>query len=110
MLLEEEMRRSLAYCLWRSSWWKLLANRRIDVSPNVAEGLTAYAVEQSRAEQERALRWTSQWSQIRERAQVILNTQLSGVETQVPIPQLVIELEDEDERDDEDELDGDDEE
>jgi hypothetical protein len=81
------------------------ATQRTDAVSYVAEGLYAYAAEQSNAEEQRAIRWTTQWAAVRDRARFVLDTQLSNVETQVPLPELVVELEDEDERDDEDEAD-----
>src|SRR5262245_44300346 len=109
MILEEEMRRSLEYCWWRSRWWLQRAKRQEEVASHVAEGLHAFAVEQSNAEQDRAIRWTTQWAAIRKRAKVVLETQLSNVELQVPLPVLVVELED-DGDDDDDDLEADEEE
>jgi hypothetical protein len=90
----------------------LRANKRTDVPSHVIEGLVAYAVEQSSAEQQRAIRWTTQWSAVRERAQTVLKMQLSNVEAQVPLPELVVVLDDDDddddERDDDDDEDDDD--
>src|SRR5262245_60042391 len=94
------MRRSLEYCWWRSRWWMEQATRRTDAVCHVVEGVYAYAVEQSNAEQKRAICWAAQWAAMRERAKFVLNNQLSNVETQVPLPELVVELQDEDERDD----------
>jgi len=101
-LLEDEMRRSLVFCWWRSQWWKLRMGEQSDKTGHVAEGLSAYALEQSAAEQQRAIKWTTQWSAVRERAQAVLTTQLSNVETQEPLPELAVEIEDE-EREEEEE-------
>ena len=62
ILLEEEMRRSLEYCWRRSHWWMIQAIRRTDAVSHLAEGLYAYAVEQSYAEEQRAIHWTMQWA------------------------------------------------
>src|SRR5277367_6836379 len=108
-LLEEEMRRSLEFTWWLSNWWLSQASRRTDIAPHVAEGLRAYAVEQSNVEQRRAIRWTTQWAAVRERASAVLESQLSNVEMQVPLPELVVELNNEDEMDNEDDLNDEDE-
>jgi hypothetical protein len=92
-LLEEEMRRSLESCLWRSRWWQSRAQQRVETETHIAEGLAAYAWEQSLAEQQRAVHWSTQWSAIRERARSVLTGQLSS------LPVLVVELGDEDEGD-----------
>jgi hypothetical protein len=75
----------------------------------VAEGLAVYAWEQSLAEKERTMRWSSQWSAVRERARSVLAAHLSGADTYDMLPELVVELDDEevedrdhDEADDED--------
>ena len=59
------------------------------------EGAAAYTWEQSLAEQDRALRWATQWSTVRERAALVLKGLLTSVET--PLPELVMDLEDEEE-------------
>ena len=64
---------------------------------HVAEGLNAFAMEQSDADN--SVLYTGQHSG-HERAQHVLATQLSNVETQVPLPELLVELKKEDERDD----------
>jgi len=84
----------------------LRASQRADVANHVAEGLYAYAVEQSNMEQQRAIRWTTQWATVRERARSVLESQLSNVELQVPLPELVVELNDEDDADEADDDDG----
>ncbi|OBZ76108.1 hypothetical protein A0H81_03924 [Grifola frondosa] len=46
-LLDEEMRRVLAFHKWQASWWKEQAHRHEDVSSELAEGLEAYAERQA---------------------------------------------------------------
>jgi hypothetical protein len=101
LLLEEEMRRALESCLWRSRWWQSRAQVSAEWESYLAEGLAAYACEQSLAEKERAIQWSSQWSAVRERARHILATQLSGAETYDWLPELVVELKDDDEEEEE---------
>jgi hypothetical protein len=103
LLLEEEMRRSLDFCWWRSQWWRLRVGDQSDTAGHIAEGLSAYALEQSAAEQQRAIQWSTQWSAVRERAQTILTTQLSNVETQEPLAELAVEIEDEEREEEEEE-------
>jgi hypothetical protein len=47
LIVQEEMRRVLAYFEWRSSWWLEQANRRTHVDPSVQSGVVAYAHKQS---------------------------------------------------------------
>ncbi|KAF9235029.1 hypothetical protein BU15DRAFT_51851, partial [Melanogaster broomeanus] len=42
-LLQEEMRRVLAFLEWHASWWESQAFRRTDLDAVVVEGLSAYA-------------------------------------------------------------------
>jgi len=46
-LLREEMRRALEFLEWRSKWWILRQTSREVACPELAEGLRAYAQEQS---------------------------------------------------------------
>ena len=68
VLLNEEMRRVIEYCGWKASWWKQQASQRGDVSPELAEGLLAFAEEQAAMEDSIAIRFASQWAPIRKRA------------------------------------------
>ena len=104
LLLEEEMRRSIESCLWRSHWWQSRAQQRAESESHIAEGLAAYAWEQSLVEQHRAICWATQWSAVRDRARSVLEGQQSSAETYDLLPELVIELEDEEgDRDDDQE-------
>jgi hypothetical protein len=47
MIIQEEMRRVLAFFEWRSAWWLEQANRRLIVEPSVRSGVVAYAHKQS---------------------------------------------------------------
>jgi hypothetical protein len=66
------MRRSIAFCHWQAGWWDAQANRRGDVSTWLAEGLHAYATEQSDLERRRAASWQSNWAPLRARVADIL--------------------------------------
>lgn len=68
VLLDEEMRRVIEYCGWKASWWKQQASQRGDVSPELAEGLLAFAEEQAAMEDSIAVRFASQWAPVRKKA------------------------------------------
>lgn len=46
-LLKEEMRRTLKFLEWRSQWWKDKPASWLGVSPQLSEGIRAYALEQA---------------------------------------------------------------
>jgi hypothetical protein len=99
VLLDEEMHRALDYCWWRSQWWNSRVEIKKALAPHIAEGLSAYAREQQDAEQARALSWAAQWSAVRARAVSVLNGHLSS------LPQLTVEITDDEEDGGEDEED-----
>ena len=47
LLLPEEMRRTIAYHRRKAQWWRERANLRLDTSPALREGLSAYANRQA---------------------------------------------------------------
>ena len=47
LLVEEEMRRSLSFCLWRAQHWRAYADNQLNKAVHMREGLLAYAAEQS---------------------------------------------------------------
>jgi hypothetical protein len=93
ILLEEEMRRTVAFCVWKSQWWKERLDLRLDVSLALAEGLRAYALEQAEREREWAAQWADKWGAVRSRATLVLADHVGDVEDEVFVP-LEIELED----------------
>ncbi|KAG6822622.1 hypothetical protein H0H92_013149, partial [Tricholoma furcatifolium] len=94
ILVEEEMRRALAYTLWRVEWWKAQAEKRTDVSPMLREGLIGYAAEQAETERVRASTWEMRWAPVRQRASEALQDQLTVFND------IEIELENEEEDED----------
>lgn len=46
-LVQEEMRRIVAYLEWKADWWNAQAERRVALSAPLAEGVRAYALRQS---------------------------------------------------------------
>ena len=61
-LVQEEMRRTLAYCEWKMTWWKSQATQRADVTPAVADGLTAYAMKQAAVWDGLGLAFARKWA------------------------------------------------
>jgi hypothetical protein len=76
ILLDEEMHHVLEFCHWKESWWKEQIPRHEGLSPQLTEGLRAYAEEQ--ADMERRIResWGNKWAKARELAQPILRAAL----------------------------------
>jgi hypothetical protein len=110
-LLDEEMRRALQYCWWKAQWWKQRADTATAQLEYITEGIRAYALEQGNAEQRRAIRWSSRWSAVRERARDVLAVQSSNVDATDRLPQLIVELAEEEDREGQlDESEGEDEE
>ena len=99
LLVEEEMRRALGWCYWRAQWWLQQVNKRSDVAAHIAEGIQAYAEEQSDAERQRSIRWATQWGDIRDRARAVVANMQSVSDGVESLPELVVELDDEDDLD-----------
>lgn len=62
LLLTEEMRRVIAWFDAKSLWWLNQRSRRLDVSPETAAGLTAYALKQSVMYQDLAKSFGTHWA------------------------------------------------
>ncbi|TFK46468.1 hypothetical protein OE88DRAFT_1714953 [Heliocybe sulcata] len=62
-LLEEEMRRAVAYLEWKANWWRSQAYRRVDtgVPQDVQHGLAAYAFKQAGVMDGLAVQFASHW-------------------------------------------------
>jgi hypothetical protein len=97
MLIEEEMRRSIEFCWWSTERWRERAKAKSTPCQFLAEGLQAYAFEQVAAEDKRGMQWTILWAEVRRRAREVLKTKLGQVEDAVPLPELVIELDSDEE-------------
>jgi hypothetical protein len=67
-----------------------------DTPSYIAEGKRAYAIEQSAAEEQWAVCWATRWTAIWERAQVVLRSQLSNIDTCESLPELLIEIDNKD--------------
>lgn len=68
LLIRQEMSRVLAFLSWHAVWWDQQTTRRTDLSPETAEGVSAYANKQ--AAMRRKIRssfdllWTTGWNLI----------------------------------------------
>lgn len=97
LLLEEEMRRAIVYCRWKASFWDNAETPRESFTTQeefvLHEGVQAYARRQAEYECRRALQWEDKWRAIRERAALVLTSQLSQTGSDVlAVPALVVEL------------------
>ncbi|KAK1216163.1 hypothetical protein PQX77_021216 [Marasmius sp. AFHP31] len=96
LLVEEEMRRSIAFCHTQSAWWKAQCGRRDGIPGWLQEGLTAYAKEHSEIELIRAANWERAWEPIRGHVRTILQ-ELSDPKNSGDIrenfPELEVEIE-----------------
>ena len=99
-LVEEEMRRSLEFGRWLSSWWMQRASIRTGTTSHLKEGLIAYAGEMADMEHRRIISWEKTWASIRERAQVVLKRHLMDKDGDagIPVPKLTVEIDIEDEQ------------
>ena len=79
ILVDEEMRRVLEFCRWKTEWWLEQVPLREGLRPQLAEGLHAYAEEQADMERRICLSWTNKWSRARELAAPILQAALGAV-------------------------------
>lgn len=84
LLLEEEMRRCLQYCVWRADWWDWQATRHRDISDVLAEGLSAYASEQAATERAMEALWREGWAASRERGLEITTQAVGSAITSSP--------------------------
>ncbi|KDQ23965.1 hypothetical protein PLEOSDRAFT_1023882, partial [Pleurotus ostreatus PC15] len=97
LLLEEEMRRAIAYCQWKANYWANAETPRESLTTQedfvLHKGVRAYAPCQAEYERRRALQWEDKWCAIRERATLVLTSQLSQTGPDVlAAPALVVEL------------------
>ena len=61
LIIQEEMRRVLAFFEWRSTWWLYQANLRSHVEPSIRSGIVAYAHKQSSLCLKMAARCAGSW-------------------------------------------------
>lgn len=82
VLLDEEMRRVLEFCVWKATWWLRQIPRRKSLAQPLAEGLRAYAEEHADLEHRIAASWEAKWASARQLAEPILR-EFWGVEPAV---------------------------
>lgn len=89
MLLEEEMRRTIAYGHWKADWWHRRGELRSQLDPVLggadsflAEGLRAYAAEHTHLELSLVKKLEDKFRDIRERATTVLADLSSGTVTE----------------------------
>ncbi|KAJ7932991.1 hypothetical protein B0H13DRAFT_1856601 [Mycena leptocephala] len=99
VIVDEEMHRTIEYGAWMAAEWERRASARTAVSPELAEGLRAYALEHVDREETTCRQLTARWAGLRGRAK----DYLAGVRGQGG--EVVVEI-DPDEGDDGD-VDGD---
>ncbi|KAJ7170324.1 hypothetical protein C8R43DRAFT_944839 [Mycena crocata] len=105
VLVDEEMGRTIEFGAWSACTWRTRATaRNRKLTPELAEGLNAYAMEHVEREERTCLKLAREWQGLRERAK----DYLAGVPADHGA-KLVVELgEEEPESDDEGDLEGDD--
>jgi hypothetical protein len=85
MLLDEEMRRAIAYGRWKANWWQHQAELRSQLDPVLggvdaclAEGLRAYTAEHTHLELSLVRQLENKFRDIRERVKTVLADLDSG--------------------------------
>ncbi|KAK0421579.1 hypothetical protein EV421DRAFT_1747354, partial [Armillaria borealis] len=68
-LLDEEMRRVISFADWKARWWSERAKLRPDASPELQEGLKAFALEHTISEGCKKARIAEKWAPLRRLAQ-----------------------------------------
>jgi hypothetical protein len=64
--LEEEMRRTQQFLMWRSEWWLALADGRAREDGPEREGERAYAIRQAKLQADLCSRFTMMWAELPE--------------------------------------------
>lgn len=108
--MEEEMRWSIVFCEWKSKWWMDQVARQTDTSPELAEGIRAYAMEHCEGERVRGEKWATEWAAIRERAALALQNRISDASTVAGLPEIQVSLDEDDGEEGEGEGEGEEEE
>ena len=71
LIIQEEMRRVIAFFEWRSAWWLEQANRRQTLEPSIESGVIAYAHKQSTLCLRMAARCATYWLPVMEKHRII---------------------------------------
>lgn len=76
-LLNEEMRRAVAFCHARSQWWRDLAQQdELEGAAEIREGRRAYALAHANAETRLANHWERRWEPLRVAAEEFMRNYL----------------------------------
>lgn len=75
-LLQEEMRRVLEYCTWKTTWWRSREIERADVDNAVVSGLTAYAEKQAVVWEALGQVFAIKWSAVLQKHQLTADWQI----------------------------------
>lgn len=103
-MVEEEMHRTLEFGAFKVAEWELRATvRTTDMTPALAEGLRAYAMENVKREEDTCRLLSKQWAGLREKARAYLEGVAAEDGAEVVIE---VEVEGEDADDDEGDVDG----
>ncbi|KAG5222594.1 CxC2 domain-containing protein [Salix suchowensis] len=86
LLLEEEMRRAIAFCKWKAEYWDNAATTRCPDDIDLREGIRAYAYRQAANERRRASQWKDKWQAIREHARLVMNEQHGQIDDGLTVP------------------------
>ena len=71
LIIQEEMRRVLAFFEWKSVWWVEQANRRQQLEKSIESGVAAYAHKQAKICLRMAARCAAHWLPIMEKHSII---------------------------------------
>ena len=71
LIVQEEMRRVLAFWEWRSAWWLEVANGRVDLESSIRSGVVGYAHKQSALCLRMATRCAEYWLPVMKRHGII---------------------------------------
>jgi hypothetical protein len=63
-LVKEEMRRVITFLEWKAGWWAEGGRRRLDVRPDIASGIRAYAAKQASINHALAHSFKTRWESI----------------------------------------------
>ncbi|KAJ7432012.1 hypothetical protein B0H11DRAFT_1761190 [Mycena galericulata] len=108
VLVDEEMRRTIEYGAWLAAEWQMRATARsARMTPELAEGLRAYAYEHVDREKRTCKKLSKQWSGIREKAGAYLAGAVEERAADGGLREVVVEIEGEEE-DVEGDVEGDD--
>jgi hypothetical protein len=92
MLIEEEMRRVIAFGHWKVVWWRKRFDCRLGVGEDLSEGLRAYAAEHAHLELVFVEKLVTKWDDVRERARLVLANLASGVFPNSPPIEINVEV------------------